>query len=40
SGPAQFRNPEGVAYFKRVLYVADTGNGRIVRFKLSTDLER
>lgn len=40
SGPAQFNHPEGLAYFKRVLYVADTGNGRIVRFKLSTDLER
>lgn len=40
SGPGQFKNPQGIAYFKRTLYVADTGNGRIVRFKLSTDLER
>jgi len=40
SGPFQFRSPRGVAYFRRVVYVADTGNGRIIRYKLSTDLER
>ncbi|MFM8493662.1 MAG: hypothetical protein ACKOA7_08000, partial [Bacteroidota bacterium] len=39
-GPFQFRSPNGVAYFRRVVYVADTGNGRIMRYKLSTDLER
>lgn len=37
SGPMQFRNPIGVAWLNRVLYVADAGNSRISRFKLSTD---
>jgi hypothetical protein len=32
------KNPSGVAWFDRVLYVADTGNNRILRFMLSTDL--
>jgi hypothetical protein len=40
SGPFQFNQPTGIAYFKRVLYVADKGNNRIMRYKLSTDLER
>ena len=39
SGPFEFRFPSGVAYFRRVVYVADKGNNRISRFKLSTDLE-
>jgi DNA-binding beta-propeller fold protein YncE len=34
----QFNQPSGVAWFNKVLYVADTGNNRIVRFKLNTDL--
>ncbi|MDZ4698359.1 MAG: hypothetical protein SH809_01530 [Rhodothermales bacterium] len=38
-GALQFRNPNGVAYFDRVVYVADTGNNRISRFKLNTDFE-
>ena len=38
-GPKQFNNPSGVAYFDRVLYVADTGNNRIARFKLTSDFE-
>ncbi|MDD8019312.1 MAG: hypothetical protein PHP42_13145 [Bacteroidota bacterium] len=38
SGPGKLNNPHGVAYFDRTLYIADTGNNRIVRFKLSTDL--
>jgi hypothetical protein len=37
--PKQFRNPGGVAYFRTVVYVADTGNNRISRFKLTTDFE-
>lgn len=40
SGPFEFNQPQGVAYMRRIVYVADTGNGRIMRFKLSTDLER
>ncbi|MFB6306747.1 MAG: hypothetical protein ABEH43_07135, partial [Flavobacteriales bacterium] len=39
SGPKSFRNPHGVAYFKEVVYVADKGNGRVLRFKLTTDFE-
>lgn len=38
SGQRQFRQPSGVAYFDKTVYVADRGNNRIVRFKLSTDL--
>ncbi|MFZ1731882.1 MAG: hypothetical protein WAV84_17320 [Bacteroidota bacterium] len=37
-GPTQFASPEGVAYFDRTLYIADTQNNRIMRFVLSTDL--
>ncbi len=37
-GPNQFRHPRGLAYFDKTLYIADTGNNRILRFKLSTDL--
>ena len=40
NGPFQFNDPSGVCYFKNVVYVADKGNNRICRFKLSTDLER
>ena len=41
SGPTQFRNPHGVAYYEadKILLVADTGNNRILRFKLSTDFQ-
>jgi hypothetical protein len=37
-GPGVFNSPYGVAFFDRTLYVADTGNNRILRFILSTDL--
>ena len=37
-GPEKFSNPFSVAFFDKTLYVADTGNDRIVRFILSTDL--
>lgn len=37
-GAAQFRAPEGLAWFDRILYIADTGNNRVLRFVLSTDL--
>ena len=33
-----FKSPYSVAFFDRTLYVADTGNDRILRFILSTDL--
>ena len=39
SGPKEFINPGGVAYFRNIVYVADTGNNRIARFKLTTDFE-
>ncbi len=39
AGPLQFDNPQGVAYYQRVVYVADTGNGRIARYRLNTDFE-
>ncbi len=39
SGPFQFIEPSGVCYFNKLVYVADKGNNRICRFKLSTDLE-
>ena len=39
ASPLQFNNPQGVAYFERVVYVADTGNNRISRFRLNTDFE-
>lgn len=39
SGDNQLLNPKGVSFFNKVLYIADTGNNRIVRYKLSTDLQ-
>ncbi len=39
SREGKFRQPYGVAYFDKTLYVADRGNNRIVRFKLSSDLQ-
>lgn len=38
TGENKFNRPMGVAFFDKVLYIADTGNNRIVRFKLSTDI--
>jgi hypothetical protein len=37
-GSKVFNKPHAVAFFDRTLYVADTGNNRILRFTLSTDL--
>ncbi|MFI5172740.1 MAG: hypothetical protein ACHQFW_10135 [Chitinophagales bacterium] len=39
NGPFNFAAPNGVAYLRGTVYVADKGNGRICRYKLSTDLE-
>lgn len=39
AGPLQFSGPQGVAYYDEIVYVADTGNGRISRFRLNTDFE-
>ncbi|HPI37889.1 MAG TPA: hypothetical protein PK397_08105 [Ignavibacteriaceae bacterium] len=38
-GPSIFNAPHGVAVFDKTLYVADTGNSRILRFNLSTDIQ-
>jgi hypothetical protein len=37
-GPDIFNEPYSVAYFDKILYVVDSGNNRILRFILSTDL--
>lgn len=39
SGAKQFRRPTAVAYYDNILYICDTGNGRIVRYKLSTEFD-
>jgi hypothetical protein len=38
SSPSQFKNPLGVAFFNKTLYICDTGNNRILRYILSTDI--
>ena len=38
AGERKFNRPMGVAFFDKTLYIADAGNNRIVRFRLSTDL--
>ena len=38
-GAMSFRDPHGVAYFDEIVYVADTGNNRLSRFRLNTDFE-
>jgi hypothetical protein len=35
----QFKHPSAVAYYQQILYVADTDNHRILRFKLTTDFD-
>ena len=39
AGLTQFNQPMAVAYLNQILYVADAGNGRILRFKLTTDFD-
>jgi hypothetical protein len=36
-GLSQFNEPTAVAYYDRIVYVADAGNRRVLRFKLTTD---
>lgn len=38
-GDDSLNQPHGVAFFDRTVYVADTGNNRILRFILSTELQ-
>jgi hypothetical protein len=38
-GPALFNGPYDVAFYDQTLYVLDTGNNRILRFILSTDMQ-
>jgi hypothetical protein len=38
-GPSVFSEPYAVAFFDRIVYVADRGNNRIQRFILSTDVQ-
>ena len=40
SSAAQFINPMGVAFFYRTLYICDTGNNRVIRYILSTDIQQ
>lgn len=39
SGLTEFNYPVAVAYIERILFVADAGNKRILRFKLTTDFD-
>lgn len=39
SGPFSFKDPSGICYNRRMIYVADKGNNRICRYKLNTDLQ-
>lgn len=38
-GLTQFSEPSAVAYYDRIVYVADAGNRRVLRFKLTTDFD-
>lgn len=38
SESGKFNNPKGIAFYNKVIYIADTDNNRIVRYRLSTDL--
>jgi hypothetical protein len=40
SGDKQFRGPRGLAYKNGILYIADTGNNRILRYQLATDIQQ
>ncbi|MFN8396466.1 MAG: hypothetical protein U0176_17715 [Bacteroidia bacterium] len=38
-GLTQFNEPSAVAYYDQIVYVADAGNRRVLRFKLTTDFD-
>ncbi|MDG2455837.1 MAG: hypothetical protein P8N47_08520 [Bacteroidia bacterium] len=38
-GLSQFNAPSAVAYKNRIVWVCDSGNGRVLRFKLTTDFQ-
>ena len=38
TSPSKFSGPMGVAFFDKTLYICDTGNNRVLRFVLSTDI--
>jgi len=38
-GLMNFNKPMGIAYMNRVIYIADSGNGRVLRFKLTSDFD-
>ncbi len=38
-GPFSLKEPSGVCYYKKTVYIADKGNNRIIRYRLNTDLE-
>ncbi len=37
SGDKQFRSPQGICHFDGILYIADTGNNRVIRYQLTTE---
>jgi hypothetical protein len=39
SGPFSFKDPSGVCFFRKTIFVADKRNNRICSYKLSNDLE-
>ncbi len=39
NGIGQFNDPMGVAYLSRIIYIADAGNGRVLRYRLTLDFD-
>lgn len=37
SAPNQFKQPMGLTFYRKILYICDAGNQRILRFRLTTD---
>jgi hypothetical protein len=40
SGDRQFNNPNGITVFDGIVYIADTGNNRITRYQLATEIRQ